>query len=106
MNKRRKIYDTTLFPLFFSVLLFAAVLLLFLWGIGTTERQSKAENLRTAQQSVRNAAISCYALEGHYPQSYDYLKKNYALSVNEDKYAVFYTIFASNILPDISVVEK
>jgi len=106
MRKRTGLFRSTLFPLIFSVVIFVTVLALFLWGIQLTEKGSRTENLRMAQQSVHNAAISCYALEGRYPPSYEYLKQNYPVSINENKYTVFYTIFASNILPDIYVTEK
>jgi hypothetical protein len=58
------------------------------------------------EESIQKAAISCYALEGRYPQSFEYLTKNYGISIDTDKYAVFYSVFASNIMPDITVVEK
>ncbi len=52
------------------------------------------------------AVISCYATEGSYPESYEYLQKNYGVSINEDKYAVFYEAFASNMMPDITIIER
>ena len=39
-------------------------------------------------------------------KAYEYLKENYGVSVNESKYTVFYNIFASNILPDVEIIER
>ena len=40
-----------------------------------------------------------------YPESYEYLKEHYGAMVDEENYAVFYEVFASNIMPDITVIQ-
>ena len=67
---------------------------------------SDREGLRLAEQAVRQAAVSCYALEGTYPATYEDLKRSSGIAVDEEKYSVFYDIFASNIMPDITVLER
>ena len=49
--------------------------------------------------------ITCYAQEGRYPESIEYLKENYQLHISDD-YDVYYDIFAENIMPDVRVVRK
>lgn len=88
------------------ILFFLCIAALFFWGIRLTDNASSKESLRVAEDSIKKAAISCYALEGRYPQSYEYLEKNYGVFIDTNKYAVFYSVFASNIMPDITVVEK
>lgn len=56
--------------------------------------------------AVRSAALTCYAVEGAYPQSLEELKRGYGLAYNEDAYIVVYDAFASNIMPDIQVLRK
>lgn len=77
-------------------------------GVGLQQASAvqQTEALRIARESILRSAISCYALEGNYPASYEYLKENYGLQVDEEKYSVFYNVFASNIMPDVTVVEK
>lgn len=89
-----------------SFVLFAAIVVFCISGMHSAEEKQKEEALRLAEESISRAAISCYALEGFYPPDYDYLKENYGIHVDEGKYAVFYTVFASNMMPDITVVEK
>jgi hypothetical protein len=84
-------------------LLFA---LLFVWGMRIANQNSRKEDISVAQKSIQKAAVCCYAIEGRYPPSYEYLEKNYGVKINTDKYAVFYSLFASNIMPDITVLEK
>ena len=44
----------------------------------------------------------CYAIEGRYPPSVEYLEENYAVQINRKKYNVFYDGFASNVMPEIT----
>ncbi len=87
-------------------IIFLLFVSMFIWGIHITNQSSRKENINAAEKSIQKAAITCYAIEGRYPPSYEYLKQNYAIDINTDKYAVFYSLFASNIMPDITVLEK
>ena len=89
-----------------AVALFVIIAVLFLNGLRQASASSKNESARIATESIMRAVVSCYAVEGRYPESYEYLKENYGVSVDEKKYIVHYDIFASNIMPDISVIER
>ena len=58
------------------------------------------------RDAVKNAALTCYAVEGLYPAELQYLRDNYNLSYNEDRYIVYYEAVASNLMPSIKVVER
>ncbi|MBQ3373657.1 MAG: hypothetical protein IJG40_11050 [Oscillospiraceae bacterium] len=58
------------------------------------------------RDAVRNAAVTCYAVEGAYPDSVDYLREHYQLAYDENRYFVTYESFASNRIPDIYVTER
>lgn len=89
-----------------SILVFIIITVLFMNGVREASAKEQEEALRIAQDSIRRAVVSCYALEGSYPESFEYIKENYGVRINEDKYFVHYEIFASNIMPDVTVVEK
>lgn len=89
----------------FAVLFTAAAVFLTM-GLQQAARQERLEEKRLAEESIRRGVITCYALEGVYPPDYEYLEENYGIQVDEEKFTVFYEIFASNIMPDITVVEK
>ena len=72
-------------------------------GVSTA---SSAAQTELVQNAVRRAAVTCYAVEGAYPSTLDYLKRNYGLIYDEENYFVYYNSFASNILPEIRVTEK
>ena len=84
-----------------GVLLIGAIGIVF--GLGNSEKEAETELVRSA---VKNAALSCYAVEGAFPESVDYLRERYGLVYDESRYIVVYDAFASNILPDIRVLEK
>lgn len=67
----------------------------------------KTENNKTEElkKTIQTASIECYAVEGMYPPSVEYLEENYGIQIDRNKYNVFYSGFASNMLPDITVVE-
>ena len=89
-----------------TLLLFIAVFLMTLYGFQNTAESSAQEQLRLTEESLRRAVVSCYALEGRYPADLAYLKEQYGLQLNEEKYIVHYEIFAENIMPDITVIER
>lgn len=84
----------------------AAVLLLFLTGLSNLDRDSSEEGRQQLEDALRRAAVACYAAEGIYPPDLDYLKEHYGIQVDEKHYAVFYEVFASNLMPDITVLER
>lgn len=86
-----------------SVLLIGAVLCLFLIGTQGISSRTKTEQLNVLDQAIRRAAIQCYAIEGRYPPSVEYLEEHYGVSIDRSKYHVFYDGWASNIMPDITV---
>ena len=87
------------------ILVFLAVTVIVVMAISVVRRTSSEESLTIAENSIRRAVITCYAQEGRYPESIEYLKENYGLYISDD-YTVRYNIFASNIMPDIVVSRK
>jgi len=88
-------------PVVFTLSVIAVIIV----GLWETEVSSRAAGLRLLEESVKRAAVQCYAVEGSYPESLAYIEKRYGVYIDRTRYAVHYEIFASNILPDITVVE-
>ena len=66
----------------------------------------EAEETDLVRRAVKEAALTCYAVEGAYPDSLDYLREHYALAYDEDRYFVTYDAFSTNRIPDIWVTVK
>ena len=89
-------------PIIFTL----AVIAIIVMGLRETEISSRAEGLRLLEESLARAVVQCYAVEGNYPGSVAYIEKHYGVYIDRTRYAVHYEIFASNILPDITVLER
>ena len=89
-----------------KLLLIAAMMFVFAFSLMQLDRGSSEMQRQQLEDSIRRACISCYSLEGIYPPTLQYLQDNYGLQINDEHYAVFYDIFAENIMPDITVVMK
>lgn len=92
--------------LILSVFLFALVFAVVKMGLMRAADGVRGEGVRVAEEAIARGVVSCYAIEGSYPQSYEYLRDNYGVAVNEDKYIIHYSVFASNIMPEITVIAK
>lgn len=82
------------------------VLLTFLLGLSRLEQGRQTHGAEVLENALRRAAVACYASEGFYPPDVDYLCRNYGVEYEETRYRVHYDRFASNLMPDITVVEK
>lgn len=89
-----------------AVVLSAAVIITAVFIVRSSDESRKNENLRIIENGVRKAATECYAVEGFYPESIEYLKENYSLYIDENICIVHYNPVSSNIMPDIRVLAK
>lgn len=83
---------------------FAIILALVLTGLARTSESVRTDGLNAAEAAVRRSALCCYALEGAYPESYEYLKENYPPGINEKLYTVRYTAVAPALPPVLAVL--
>ena len=83
------------------------LILLFFWlGFRNISGTVSEEQLRMTEESIRRAAVNCYATEGSYPRNVEYLTEHYGIQIDTDKYVVEYSIMGSNTMPYIEVVPK
>ncbi len=80
--------------------------LMFIWLIiGTMNVSSSvsARQLTQLNRTVRRYAVQCYALEGRYPESLEYLEQQYGLTLDRSLYVYHYRFLGANIFPEIAV---
>ena len=87
------------------ILFTAAMTGMVIFGLRQVEASSRAEGLRILEESIYRAVAKCYAVEGSYPDTIEYVESQYSVHIDRTKYVVHYEIFASNILPEITVIE-
>ena len=86
-----------------SVAVFGAVIGLFLNGVFSMSDRMDREGAETLRSAIARASVQCYAIEGRYPPSVQYLEENYGIEIDRSRFNVFYEGFASNIMPNITV---
>ncbi len=84
------------------ILLLAACIMLA-GHIGSLQQR---EETKMVSDAVREALLTCYAVEGAYPSDVDYLREYYRLSYDTERYIVSFDAFASNHVPDVFVMER
>ncbi|MCI8601666.1 MAG: hypothetical protein HFE45_08785 [Oscillospiraceae bacterium] len=77
----------------------------FQYALDSLENGQSEENLRQLEETLRRAAVACYAAEGAYPATLEDLVGRYGIQISDD-YTVHYTSFAENLVPDITVLEN
>lgn len=95
------------FPAAVLVLIAAVIIAFAVYFASTfTARDLPEESAAAIKNAIRRSALQCYAVEGIYPPTLEYLEENYGLQVNTRDYYIRYDIFASNIAPEITVTGK
>lgn len=91
-----------------AILLAAVLLLALILGPigGQISRDLAQQSSQTVRDAVLRSAVQCYAVEGAYPSSLDYLEQHYGLVINHDKYIVSYDAYASNLAPNVRVLVR
>ena len=87
-------------------LAFLGMVLVLVFSLSQVDEKSDTQQTQILEDAVLRATLTCYAVEGRYPQSVEYLKKSYGIVYDEDKYIVSMDAFASNILPNIYVLTQ
>ena len=81
------------------------VLLISFWYLASSVKGSTStlqeESLRDA---INRDVLHCYALEGYYTPSLEYLEEHYGLKYDKSTFAVNYQPIASNIRPDVTIL--
>ena len=91
-----------MFSLIASLILF----ILFFSCLSRVADGQQDAGRQNLEQAVRRSTVACYAAEGIYPPSLDYLVEHYGLQVDLDRYVVHYQVFGENLMPEITVLEN
>lgn len=89
-----------------SLLVFLSIIGLFLLGFNNADKGLAQGDIHRIKEAVKSAALQCYSIEGKFPQDIAYLKENYGLIIQEEKYFIQYHYVASNLLPQTDVFVK
>lgn len=88
------------------VLAFLVLFVLFIRGIGSVSESTLAKQQESLETALERSISQCYAVEGSYPPSLEYLKQHYGLLYDEDSFLIDYEYYGSNLLPEVTVLRR
>lgn len=89
-----------------GITLFAAILLLFLYGISYVSSSTGDRQEASLINAMERNIVHCYAMEGFYPPSLSYMEEHYGLTYDETMFIVDYQPIGTNIYPDFTIIRK
>lgn len=78
----------------------------FFTALSELRQGRDTEDRRQLENAIRRSAVACYAAEGVYPPTLEYLEEHYGVQIDEKRYTVDYGAFAENLIPAITVLEN
>ena len=92
--------------LFLLPLVLILALVWFSAALSGVAQGQKEEGMRQLEDSIRRAAVACFAAEGCYPPDLDYLVEHYGIQIDEAHYFVHYEAIGENLIPEITVISQ
>lgn len=89
-----------------SILIFVALVVVFLWGLNNVSKTTSDKQVESLANALRRDIVHCYCVEGTYPPSLEYLTEHYGLIYDEQKFYIDYVAYGSNIMPDVTIIMK
>ena len=89
-----------------TIAIFAALIVLFFYGINNLTQANEEEALEAVKSAVTRAAIQFYALEGRFPPHLDYLEERFGLQLDHERFEIIYSAFGANVMPLILVTPR
>lgn len=87
------------------VAVFLVVIAFFYYAIDSVSRGTVDHQKEVLENAVFQDVVYCYSIEGAYPDTVEYLEKNYGLTYDHERFFVGYRLQGSNIMPDITIID-
>ena len=98
--RKKNVASTTLI----SAGMFIVIFIAFLFAVSMASKGSIDEQRKNLEAAIDRAVMQCYVTEGRYPESFEYLRKNYGIIYDDELFRVDYVIFGTNMKPDITII--
>ena len=91
--------------LLLSVSVFTVILLCFYLGVQSLSADTDRRQRDSLEEALNRGITYCYAVEGAYPESLEYLTEHYGLTYDHDRFFVDYRVSGANLYPDVTILE-
>ena len=75
-------------------------------GFYSISKNNISQQKESLEKALKRGILQCYALEGRYTDTLHHLLDNYGIVYNQNLFEVKYEAIASNIMPNVTVIEK
>ncbi|BBK23912.1 hypothetical protein [Amedibacterium intestinale] len=75
-------------------------------GFYSISKSNISQQKESLEKALKRGILQCYALEGRYPDTLHHLLNDYGIVYNKNLFEVKYEAIASNIMPNVTVLEK
>ncbi len=80
------------------------LLILFVLGLSSISETTVSRQQESLENALNRDIIHCYAVEGFYPPSLEYIEEHYGLVYDKDLFFVDYQPIGSNLRPDVTIL--
>ena len=87
-------------------LAFIGLLILVLQAMNQVSSTTISKQQESLENALTRSIAQCYAIEGRYPSSINYLEEHYGLTYNDELFFVDYTNYGSNLYPEVTVIKR
>ena len=88
----------------FLYVIFPVILIVFLLAIGSLRETTVTKQQESLESALMRDIAHCYAVEGFYPPSLDYIEEHYGLTYNKKLFFVDYQPIGSNMRPNVTIL--
>ena len=88
-----------------TFIVFAVTIVLVLLGLSSIAGKADKSRKESLELALQKDIMHCYAIEGTYPPSLDYIAEHYGLVYDEDAFFVDYQANGANLMPDVTIIE-
>lgn len=98
--------SNTISKQFAAIILFVVLFCAFMFGISLISNETTEKQCESLELSISRSIAHCYATNGFYPESLDYIIDNYGISYDSRKYFIDYNVIGENMFPDVTIIQK
>ncbi len=82
------------------------LVIIFMLSLSSISNATISRQRDSLETALNRDIIHCYAVEGFYPPSLEYVEEHYGLTFDKDLFFVDYQPIGSNIRPDITIIVR
>lgn len=86
-------------------LVLVLTLVLFRLGVDSLSDSTARRQKDILEKALARSISYCYAAEGTYPESLDYIREHYGLHYDESRFFVDYRVQGGNLRPEVTIIE-